>query len=53
MDKNKINDFASKFQKSGKGAGIGLGFLAAAGGLAYAAYQSMYTGLVHVVLCYH
>lgn len=44
MDKNKLNDFANRLAKGGKGAGVGLGFLAAAGGLAYTMFQSMYTG---------
>lgn len=43
MDKNKLNDLASRLQKGGRGAGVGAGFLAAAGGIAYALYQSMYT----------
>jgi prohibitin 2 len=43
MDKNKLTDLANRLAKGGKGAGVGLGFLAAAGGLAYGFYQSMYT----------
>lgn len=43
MDPNKLNDFANRLMKGGKGAGLGLGFLAAAGGVAYGLYQSMYT----------
>ena len=44
MDPNKVKDFAGRLQKGSKGAGLGLGLLAAAGGAAYALYQSMYTG---------
>jgi len=44
MDRSKLTDFANRLAKGGKGAGVGLGFLAAAGGLAYGLYQSMYTG---------
>ncbi|CAD5115209.1 DgyrCDS4202 [Dimorphilus gyrociliatus] len=43
MDPKKMNEFAGRVRAGGKGAGIGLGFLAAAGGLAYTLYQSMYT----------
>lgn len=43
MDRSKLTDFANRLAKGGKGAGVGLGFLAAAGGLAYGLYQSMYT----------
>merc|ERR1712141_559563 len=43
MDKNKLNDIAGRLQKGGKGAGAGLGFLAAAGALGYGLYKSMYT----------
>lgn len=43
MDKSKLTDLANRLAKGGKGAGVGLGFLAAAGGLAYGLYQSMYT----------
>jgi len=38
-----VKDFASRVQKGGKGAGLGLGLLAAAGGLGYGLYQSMFT----------
>jgi len=43
MDKNKLNDLAGRLQRGGKGAGIGGTLIAAAGGLAYGLYQSMYT----------
>jgi prohibitin 2 len=43
MDKSKLADLANRLAKGGKGAGVGLGFLAAAGGLAYGLFQSMYT----------
>lgn len=43
MDPNKLNDLANRVIKGGKGAGVGLGFLAAAGGVAYGLFQSMYT----------
>ena len=44
MDPKNLKDMAGRLQKGGKGAGIGLSFLAAAGGVAYGLYQSMYTG---------
>lgn len=43
MDKKSLNDLAGRLQKGGKGAGLGLGVLAAAGGVAYTLYQAMYT----------
>lgn len=43
MDPNKLNDLANRVMKGGKGAGVGLGFLAVAGGAAYGLYKSMYT----------
>jgi prohibitin 2 len=43
MDPNKLSDLANRLAKGGRGAGVGLGFLAAAGGLVYGLYQSMYT----------
>jgi prohibitin 2 len=43
MDKSKLNDLAGRLQKGGKGAGAGLGFLAAAAGIGYGIYNSMYT----------
>ena len=46
MDQNKINDVLGRMQKGGKGAGLGVGFLAAAVGVGYGIYQSMYTGNV-------
>lgn len=44
MDPQKLKDIAGRLQKGGRGAGLGLGLLAAAGGLAYGAFQSFYTG---------
>jgi prohibitin 2 len=44
MDPNKVQDLLGRLQKGGKGAGIGLGVLAAVGGLAYGLSQSFYTG---------
>jgi prohibitin 2 len=44
MDPKKLSDLVGRLQRGGKGAGIGLGFLAAAGGVVYGLYQSMYTG---------
>jgi prohibitin 2 len=43
MDPNKLNDLAGRILKGGKGAGIGLGVLAAAGSVAYGMFQSLYT----------
>lgn len=43
MDPKNFQDLAGKIQKGGKGAGLGLGLLAAVGGLAYGASQSFYT----------
>lgn len=43
MDASKLNDLAGRLQRGGKGAVPGIGLLAAAGGLAYGLYQSMYT----------
>ena len=44
MDLNKLNDLANRIMKGGRGAGAGVGLLAAIGGAAYGVYQSMYTG---------
>jgi len=44
MDVNKLNELANRIMKGGRGAGVGVGFLAAVGGAAYGLYQSMYTG---------
>jgi len=46
MDVNKLNDLANRIMKGGRGAGVGMGFLAAIGGAAYGLYQSMYTGVL-------
>jgi len=43
MDPQNLKDMAGRLQKGGKGAGLGLGLLAAAGGLAYGIHQSLYT----------
>lgn len=43
MDPQKMKDMAGRLQRGGKGAGVGVGLLAAAGGLAYGLYQSVYT----------
>jgi len=43
MDPKNLKDMAGRLQKGSKGAGIGFGLLAAAGGLAYGLYQSLYT----------
>jgi len=43
MDPQNFKDLAGRLQRGGKGAGIGVGLLAAAGGLAYGLYQSLYT----------
>ena len=46
MDVNKLNDLANRIMKGGRGAGAGVGVLAAIGGAAYALYRSMYTGIL-------
>ncbi|XP_064598919.1 prohibitin-2-like [Liolophura sinensis] len=43
MDQKKLGDLAGRLKGGGKGMGAGLGLLAAAGGLVYAAAQSIYT----------
>lgn len=43
MDPKNLKDIAGRLQKGGKGAGLGLGLLAAAGGAIYGLAQSMYT----------
>jgi prohibitin 2 len=43
MDPKNLKDMAGRLQRGGKGAGIGLGLLGAAAGLAYGMYQSLYT----------
>lgn len=43
----KATEFVGRVGKLPKGAGPGIGLLAAAGGLAYAAYHSVYTGMLH------
>lgn len=47
---NKLNDFMSRFGKSPSGLNVGLKLLLAAGGLGYAATQSVYTGMNAFVL---
>ncbi len=47
MDPEKMKDFAGRLQKGGRGAGVGLGFLGAAGAVVYGLYKSMYTGNLH------
>ena len=47
MDNEQMKDFAKRVQKGGKGAGVGLGLIAAAAGIGYAAYNAMYTGDFH------
>ncbi len=42
-DKN-INDIFARFANKGKGFGLGISAIAAAGGLLYAASQSIFTG---------
>lgn len=43
MDLNKLTEFANRLMKGGRGAGVGIGFLAAVGGAAYGLSHSMYT----------
>lgn len=42
---NKFKDIAGRFGKGGGGLGTGIKLLLAAGGLGFAATQSVYTGL--------
>ena len=44
MDLNKLTELANRLMKGGRGAGVGIGFLAAVGGAAYGLSHSMYTG---------
>ena len=44
MDLNKLSELANRIMKGGRGAGVGIGFLAAAGGAVYGLSHSMYTG---------
>ncbi len=44
MSEKNINDMFARFANKSKGFGTGLTLLAAAGGLVYAASQSIYTG---------
>ncbi|XP_067659664.1 prohibitin-2-like isoform X1 [Haliotis asinina] len=43
MDPKKLGDLMGRLRSGGKGAGAGIGLLAAAGGLAYGVAQSLYT----------
>ncbi|XP_076452032.1 prohibitin-2-like [Babylonia areolata] len=43
MDPKKLGDVAGRLKSGGKGLGTGIGFLAAAGALAYGVSQSVYT----------
>lgn len=43
MDPKKLGDLAGRVRSGGKGLGTGFGLLAAAGGIAYAISQSVYT----------
>ncbi|XP_071109283.1 prohibitin-2-like [Haliotis cracherodii] len=43
MDPKKLGDLMGRLRAGGKGAGAGIGLLAAAGGLAYGATQALYT----------
>ena len=49
MDLNKLTEFANRLMKGGRGAGVGIGFLAAFGGAAYGLSHSMYTGVLTVL----
>ena len=44
MDPKKAADMANRMKKMGKGGGIGVGVLAAAGAAVYGLTQSFYTG---------
>ncbi|XP_046347411.1 prohibitin-2-like [Haliotis rufescens] len=43
MDPKKLGDLMGRLRSGGKGAGAGIGLLAAAGGLAYGVTQALYT----------
>ncbi|XP_046564729.1 prohibitin-2-like isoform X2 [Haliotis rubra] len=43
MDPKKLGDLMGRLRSGGKGAGTGIGLLAAAGGIAYGIAQSLYT----------
>lgn len=43
MDLNKLTELANRLMKGGRGAGVGIGFLAAVGGAVYGLSHSMYT----------
>ena len=45
MDPKKAQDMANRMKKIGKGGGIGVGLLAAAGAAAYGLANSFYTGI--------
>ena len=45
---NKFKDMAGRFGKGGGGLGTGIKLLLAAGGLGFAATQSVYTGLLFI-----
>jgi len=49
MDVNKLTDLANRLMKGGRGAGVGLGFMAAVAGTAYGLSQSMYTGITSII----
>ena len=46
MDLNKLTELANRLMKGGRGAGVGIGFLAAVGGAVYGLSHSMYTGML-------
>ena len=46
MDPKKAADMANRMKKMGKGGGIGVGVLAAAGAAVYGLSQSFYTGAI-------
>jgi len=41
-----VTELANRLMKGGRGAGVGIGFLAAVGGAAYGLSHSMYTGML-------
>lgn len=51
MDPKKAQDMANRMKKVGKGGGIGIGVLAAAGAAAYGISQSFYTGAYRFKIC--
>jgi hypothetical protein len=48
---NKVNDLFSRFSRNPSGLNTGIKLLLAAGGLGYAATQSVFTGINYLIIC--